>query len=795
MKIKFLLITFIVLTVASCVKAPKVDPNLPELEFKIPDNFDWKTIKEVKVTVNVTAVDAQSKDKLHSIKIYNSPLLNSGALIASGAATPNKPFDVALTVASIIDKLYIYEMKPNGLVTVITQEISSPSLSVKLQNESADLLTKSNSFTTSNVMNPAPIVPLPTNYDVTVNNQSALTLTGFPSGTISTHGNTYKSYYIPQGFNRTETIDFGNWISHSVLYVKGTLSINSDVSMDKCSIVILDGGSVTFKTLINGGGYTWPIPFIYIQDGGTLNISNNMDLYNVTVVNKGALVGSNDDIHLSGGSIMYNEGSITITKNEKNLSITNNSALYNSGTIDVPNIDFTSNSLLNNDLSGIITSKEFYFTNGTVITNHGEITSTVKFYNSGGGTLNNFCRITAQITDFQSLTANLKEGSLLNTQSFKVNFSTFNMDGASMLLMGKMEVNPYSFKFISTSPSFALIKNTGDMPDLRWAAAEIKGNIEFVHTNLVNGSGANGKDLYLASFKDGAILSKEQTKNIAGTSCNQSLGQIIPDEPVGPDPEFATYFPSQSGWGTYAFEDQWPIKGDYDLNDLVVLFRVTSITNSSNQITKLHLDYNLIAAGAIKQLSAGFQLDNAMASNIKSVTGQLLGGGAPFTSGASGVETGVTKAIIPLFNGTKAVVTYSGFLNTVSGEHTSTPEKRVTVEFNNPVNQSDITMGSFNFFIVADSRGKEIHIPGYLATEKFNSASISGGSLHPSDNFKTTDGMMWGLMFPEGFSYPSEKNSIIDAYTHFAAWATSGGTQYPDWYKNIAGYRNQELIY
>ncbi|MFA6770312.1 MAG: LruC domain-containing protein, partial [Bacteroidales bacterium] len=240
---------------------------------------------------------------------------------------------------------------------------------------------------------------------------------------------------------------------------------------------------------------------------------------------------------------------------------------------------------------------------------------------------------------------------------------------------------------------------------------------------------------------------------------------------------------------------QWPIKGDYDLNDLVVLFRVTSITNSSNQITKLHFDYNLIAAVAIKQLSAGFQLDNVMASNIKSVTGQLLGGGTPFATEISGVETGVAKAIIPLFNGTKAVVSYSGFLNTVPGEYTSTPEKRVTVEFNSPVNQSEITMGSFNFFIVADTRGKEIHTPGYLATEKFNSTFVSGGSLHPSDNFKTADGMMWGLMFPEGFSYPSEKNSIIDAYTHFAAWATSGGNQYPDWYLDKPGYRDQELIY
>ncbi|MDD2584792.1 MAG: hypothetical protein PHE99_07630, partial [Bacteroidales bacterium] len=85
MKKTLLLLALFVLTVVSCVKAPistPIEPN-PEIGSTIPDNFDWKTIKEIKVTVNVTEVDAQSKDKLHIIKIYNSPLLSSASLIVS----------------------------------------------------------------------------------------------------------------------------------------------------------------------------------------------------------------------------------------------------------------------------------------------------------------------------------------------------------------------------------------------------------------------------------------------------------------------------------------------------------------------------------------------------------------------------------------------------------------------------------------------------------------------------------------------------------------------------------------
>ncbi|MFA6769963.1 MAG: hypothetical protein WCR71_02180, partial [Bacteroidales bacterium] len=571
MKRIFIILAIFTSIIASCVKMPKSDPNIPNPEsgLKIPDNFDWKTTKEIKITVHVTAIDAQSSNKLHTIKIYNSPLLNSGSLIATGAAYPGKPYNIALTLASPTEKLYIYEAKPNGLVTVTEKAVTPSTLNIALTND-ATMLTKSNSFAASNVAPPTvPAMPFPTNYDVTINDNSALTLLGFGGGEVNTHGNTYKSYYIPEGISVTSGITFNNWNPHAVLYVKGSLSINSDITMSKSSIVILDGGSVNFKSLANGGGYVWPIPFIYIESGGTLTLPNGLILGNSAIlVNKGNLSTAKDIKTSNGVGTIINEGSISFTGNNSILDITNNFVLYNSGVIDAATIKLTVNASITND-AGVITTKNIDLTSNSVINNHGEIVSTVLFKASGGGTVNNFCRITAQETDVQSFTANLKEGSLWKSETFKVNLSTLNMDGGSMFLTANI-TSVWGMKFISTSPSFALIKNTGEMPNFQSiAAAEIKGNIEFVYEKLVEGAGANGRDLYNGSFKDGAILSKEQTKNIPGTSCNLNLGQIIPDEPGGPDPEFANYFPSQTGWGTYAFEDQWPIKGDYDLNDLV----------------------------------------------------------------------------------------------------------------------------------------------------------------------------------------------------------------------------------
>jgi LruC domain-containing protein len=41
---------------------------------------------------------------------------------------------------------------------------------------------------------------------------------------------------------------------------------------------------------------------------------------------------------------------------------------------------------------------------------------------------------------------------------------------------------------------------------------------------------------------------------------------------------------------------------------------------------------------------------------------------------------------------------------------------------------------------------------------------------------------------------PKEKISIKEAYNFFNDWATSGGVNYQDWYKDNPGNRNENLL-
>jgi LruC domain-containing protein len=375
---------------------------------------------------------------------------------------------------------------------------------------------------------------------------------------------------------------------------------------------------------------------------------------------------------------------------------------------------------------------------------------------------------------------------------------------------------------LSSSSTYSVFKCTGNVPDMRWASSEVNGKIEFVHTNLVIGSsGTNGSQLYEALFNNnGSILSKAQTKNILASSCNDAAGQIEDPAPTIIDNDgdgvaaefdaddndanvaFVSYFPTETTWGTFAFEDLWPWKGDYDMNDLVLGFRVKLYSNSENKVTSMDFDYNIRAAGSNLILSAAFQLDKVSASNISSVSGQPLIGSAPFVVNSNGTENGVNLAVIPLFNKVRDIVTeeYLSFLNTLPDSYISTPDKSVKVIFANPVNLSDLNMGSINFFVVTNNsgettRGKEIHLPTFLHTTKADVSLFTGKQLHPTDKYKFDDGMMWGIMIPEPFDYPFEYDAVNVAYLHFDEWALSGGIDFNDWYKNISGYRNNTKIF
>jgi LruC domain-containing protein len=266
---------------------------------------------------------------------------------------------------------------------------------------------------------------------------------------------------------------------------------------------------------------------------------------------------------------------------------------------------------------------------------------------------------------------------------------------------------------------------------------------------------------------------------------------------------YINYYPTKTTWATMAFEDQWPIAGDYDMNDLVVNYQYAWVTNASNQVVELFGNFAPVASGASFANGLGIQFPFAP-SAVASVTGQRHTENYIQLS-SNGTESNQTNAVIIPFDNHRSIINNVGgafFINTKMDMPKITGDTvKVRVNFTNPLSIASFGSAPFNPFLISDlRRGYEVHLPMQRATNLADITQFGKGvdATNPSSNiyYVTKENYPWGLNFTSTFIYPSEQNSIANGYPNFLKWAASNGTQFTDWFTSTAtGYRNTSLLY
>ena len=274
-------------------------------------------------------------------------------------------------------------------------------------------------------------------------------------------------------------------------------------------------------------------------------------------------------------------------------------------------------------------------------------------------------------------------------------------------------------------------------------------------------------------------------------SDGDGLSDALDLYPNDPDAAFSDYIPGASSYATYAFEDKWPKKGDYDFNDLVLDYNCELIKNTENMISKVRFTYNVTTVGAAYQLGFGLVLEDHQISNVKSVTGTH----APnITTNLNGTEQGNSKPTIVVFEDIHDYFGVSAGKLINSGE-TNVEEKDplsivVLITFNDPIDE----IGTLNPFIFTQGlRGNEVHQKGFAPTDKANLAlfGTEDDASQGSATYQTATGLPFVLNFPESFSPPAEKSGILDAYPDFNEWVISNGFSGKDWYKSSRANRQK----
>lgn len=268
--------------------------------------------------------------------------------------------------------------------------------------------------------------------------------------------------------------------------------------------------------------------------------------------------------------------------------------------------------------------------------------------------------------------------------------------------------------------------------------------------------------------------------------------------PNDPDRAYASFNPGENTYGTFAYEDLWPAKGDYDFNDLVLNHQEVFVFDADNKIKEIQAKFVVRALGGDLIEGFGVHFDGVAPSRIESATGAQLSTGN-IALNANGTEQGQSNAVLIICDDVEQVInrTSGAFFNTVPANPEGTSDTiALNVVFTSPITMTELNNSSIFAF---KDRDEEIHCKGNRPTDLADQ-SLLGTMDDDSDPgagryYCTENGHPWAIEISEPFDYPAERVDIVQAYLNFANWAQSGGSISENWYTDEIGNRDNAKIY
>lgn len=281
-------------------------------------------------------------------------------------------------------------------------------------------------------------------------------------------------------------------------------------------------------------------------------------------------------------------------------------------------------------------------------------------------------------------------------------------------------------------------------------------------------------DWVMISFED--FIDDENFSDIVMTLKSNPVDAISEVPTVDPDDDKTTVNPSLKG--TFAFEDLWPSKGDYDMNDVMVRYSYGKTFDINNKIYSETFLFKTFANMAANTNGLAFRLTTNGA--VSSATFAVRKAG----------ETEFTEKELQ-YEATDHVYILTDNVKDNVGE-----EYKVTINYEEKspaTQQSDAEA----FIFKNEESGKrwEVHLPKHKPTSKVEPSHFGKG-----DDASKPDK---GIYYVRNGSYPfaiflsganeedlsklldraNESAAIDQLYSGYSGWVESNGTQNKDWYK------------
>ncbi|WP_431425277.1 LruC domain-containing protein [Bacteroides hominis] len=759
-------------------------PN-PMEDISAPAGFDWSSTNSIKFSVEVD--DEFDGQYYYTVEILDKNPLEATAedpynTLAKGVAKKGEAYQTEVVSSKDIKYLYVRQTDPRGRDQIKQVEISESTSHVQCSFTGTSAI-KTRALVATRGNNGG--IDIPKRAEQSYDTNGAIPITS--SSQVLEGGKAYIVTGKFQGKFKDTSLSNSN---RATVYIQGNWEPAQAITQNYLDIIVLKGGTIegTDLKLQNASNLT-------IQSGAKIKIAKLEGNTQSTICNFGEI--EVDNLLLNSFDLLYNGNKVDV---KHNIDASKGGSIHNFGELDVEKeIKLNTSSIVYN-AAGSELEAEKYTAAGSKNVNFGEMEFDTYDSGEAGGSLYNNCMLFVEhmkaggiIYLDHGVIAEEKEDDK-NKDYFEEADDIYFYDNAKLtlangsMIKAKEIIVRSGFSAMGEGDEASLLKATDKLQIESWTN-------KFDGKLYISGKiSCSNPDMYQAGSE--VIFSSEP--DIIITGCNGKTE--LPDPAPEPsDPNFPIIVDDNHNY-TYLFEDQWPLYGDYDMNDIVleIKHRKTSI-DKWNKITELDLTIELTAVGAQKAIAAAIMFDEIPASAItQPVTYANNYRPISFDLTDKNIEKGQDYAVVPLFDNAHALMERpaGSFVNTVSGSDNNQKDSKIinfTLRFDpaSAPSSDAVNINKLNLFIITDrgSKRKEIHVAGYQPTKLANTELFGGNNDASSVNGKkyyiSKDNLAWGIIVPTQFKWPLEYTKIQNAYKQFAGWVTSGGVNNTKWWNDF----------
>lgn len=374
---------------------------------------------------------------------------------------------------------------------------------------------------------------------------------------------------------------------------------------------------------------------------------------------------------------------------------------------------------------------------------------------------------TVSYTDFSTPTYTLVAPENDTTRSF---YHTLIGESGSSRITGSTNSD-------ITSIFDALIKFPIDIDLSNVTSATL--TIELLQTNGAMGDPEAFYD-FSGGFEDVAVLNAVDATFIEELAPGvDEAPLVIAKEQVQADVDTWIYYPSSDSYYVVAYEDQYPERGDYDFNDLIVGYRIGyGILN--DQVQSVVAVGYMIARGASYSHDWYLHIPFPNPVNGQATVNIFKPESLEQVSGYP-KQTQISQAFsLKVFEDTKNLMTVPGeeLANTLPNVPLVKGHKfSVAFDFETPMAFNDVPLPPYDPFLHVLNTGYEIHLPGYAT--RLNNSTNSGST---DTQYKDAQGYPYALVFPDDWLPPVEYVDLGEAYSQFLDYTLNQKPSAKTWY-------------